>query len=326
MRFRLAAAIAAIAVATPVVAGQVSDSHRATAVIDGYLGVISDDLDNPGTDAVDAVGYLIGGDGFFNGWIDGDWAVQLDLNAEIAGPLEYLPGEGTYRTALAGAAHVAYRDPEQYAAALFGAVQQVTDTVDDDETGSLAYALIGAEAQAYLDDLTLYVQAGVALTEPGEPDGGASYRDYGTFGFVRGVLRYFLTDNLRLQAEATYGQGTVGYYSFGVPDYIGADVPVTLTMIRLQADYRPDDSDFSYFAAYEASLNSQEVSGVARSSLAQRVMVGVKLDMGAETLKTRDREGVTWDVPQITGAIAQGNPLDYCFIGDCFPDNVPLPP
>ncbi|MBK8084408.1 MAG: hypothetical protein IPK28_11710 [Devosia sp.] len=134
MRIRpvIAAVISTILVASPAAAGQVSQAHRSTAVIDGYLGAISDDLDNPGTDAVDAVGYLIGADGFFNGWIDGNWAVQLDLNAQIAGPLEYLPGEGTYRTALAGAAHFAYRDPEQFAASLFGAVQQVTDTVDDD--------------------------------------------------------------------------------------------------------------------------------------------------------------------------------------------------
>ncbi len=42
---------------------------------------------------------------------------------------------------------------------------------------------------------------------------------------------------------------------------------------------------------------------------------------------TVDRQGVTWDLPNIAGAVAQGNWLDYCFIGDCFgqPNYTPLP-
>jgi len=324
---------AALLMAGNAQAAGVSEQHRSSAVVGGYGGYINSNLTNPGINQDfpnenltinDAEGFLVGIDAFWNGWHGDNVATQLDFNAQATGPLAYDPLNPTYGQWVNGAVHVAYRNPEQFAVGAFGAAQRAAYGSD-----GLGMALVGAEGQAYLDDLTIYLQAGVAYTSPTEP-GFYDYRDYGTFAFVRGVLRYFLTDNLKLSAEGTYGEGEIGYYTFSGqngndPEHEGAVVPGKLAMARLAVDYRPDDSDASFFAAYESSYLTQSWDGVTRSSLNQRLMAGVKVDFGAETLKTRDREGVTWDVPNVVGAIGQSAQSDFCFIGDCFYPLDPTP-
>ena len=93
----------------------------------------------------------------------------------------------------------------------FGALQSETGS---NEFGT-EWSLVGAEAQAYTDNLTFYAQGGLALPIPQDVNtNGAFWQTYGNFAFVRGVLRYFPTDNIRLQAEATYARGTINYFAF----------------------------------------------------------------------------------------------------------------
>lgn len=321
----VAASAAVLLLATSAYGAGVSDQHRSTAVVGGYGGYLNSDLTNPGINQgfpneaipiLDAEAFLIGIDAFWNGWHGDTVATQLDFNAQVTSALAYDPQDPTSSQWVNGAVHVAYRNPELFAVGAFGAAQRAATGWD-----ALGMALAGVEGQAYLDDLTIYLQAGVAYTSPTEP-GFYNYRDYGTFAFVRGVLRYFLTDNLKLSAEGTYGEGEIGYYTFSGqngndPEHEGATVPGKLAIARLGVDYRPDDGDASFFAAYEASYLTQSWDGVTRSSLNQRVLAGIKVDFGADTLKSRDREGVTWDVPNVVGAIGQSAVSDFCFIGDC---------
>ncbi len=302
-----------------------SEQHRSTAVVGGYGGYLNPDLSNSGINQgfpnetvpiLDAEAFLVGLDAFWNGWHGDSLATQLDFNAQATSDLAYDPQEPTSGQWVNGAVHVAYRNPELFAVGAFGAAQRASYDWD-----ALGMALAGAEGQAYLDDLTIYLQGGVAFTSPADPD-FSNYRDYGAFAFVRGVLRYFLTDNLKLSAEGTYGEGEIGYYTFSGqngddPEHEGAVVPGKFAMARLGVDYRPDDGDASFFAAYEASYLTQSWDEVTRSSLNQRVLAGVKVDFGAETLKSRDREGVTWDVPNVVGAIGQSAQSDFCFISEC---------
>lgn len=324
---------AVLLLGTAVQAAGVSDQHRSTAVVGGYGGYLNSDLTNSGINQsfpnedvpiLDAEAFLAGIDAYWNGWHGDRFATQLDFNGQVTSALAYDPEEPTYGQWVNGAVHVAYRNPELFAVGAFGAAQRAATGPD-----ALGMALAGVEGQAYLDNLTIYLQGGVAFTSPAEPDFN-NYRDYGTFAFVRGVLRYFLTDNLKLSAEGTYGEGEIGYYTFSGqngddPVHDGAVVPGRLAIARLGVDYRPDDGDASFFAAYEASYLSQSWDGVTRSSLNQRVLAGIKVDFGAETLKSRDREGVTWDVPNVVGAIGQSAQSDFCYIGDCYYPLDPTP-
>jgi len=314
-------------------AAGVSEQNRSTAVVGAYGGYINSDLTNSGINQMfpnddvpllDAEAFLVGIDAFWNGWHGDTIATQLDFNAQATSALAYDPADPTSGQWINGAVHVAYRNPEQFAVGAFGAAQRSAYGYD-----ALGMALVGVEGQAYLDDLTIYLQGGVTYTSPAEP-GFYNYRDYGSFAFVRGVLRYFLTDNLKISAEGTYGEGEIGYYTFSGqngndPEHEGATVPGKFAMARLGVDYRPDDGDASFFAAYEASYLTQSWDGVTRSSLNQRVLAGIKVDFGADTLKSRDREGVTWDVPNVVGAVGQSAQSEFCFISECYYPLDPTP-
>lgn len=320
-RVVLAAAFAALFVA-PAMAEEVSQENVTTAVVGGYAGWLWAGLNNPGYDPsgpplTDAKSYILGLDAYLNHWLSGNTAVQLDLNGQISGPLEFDPSYGpVYGRWMNAAAHAAYRNPAQFAGALFGAVQSASYTAQGDDASPISYGVVGVEGQVYAGDLTFYGQAGIALSgtraDLTQQTGGA--RGYGDFAYVRGVVRYFPTDNLRLYAEALYGQGNVSYYTdAGVLNWVGGDVATTIAAVKLGGDYRPDDQKFSYFAAYDAGLNWQQLGAETRSSFDQRVTIGLKLDLDADSLKTRDRQGVTWDVPLIAGLVGQGNQLTYCF-------------
>lgn len=319
------ALVVAAGLITPAAAGEVDKANWVTGVIDAYGGGLYQSFDNPGwnTPISDASAFLLGVDGYFNGWIDGNSAVQFDLNAWAAGPLQYWSDYAPYVGSLNAATHLAYRDPDQYAAGAFGAMQQSFEGTTFDDKSTINYSIFGIEGQYYTDNLTFYGQAGLALG-PGLTGqvNASERRDYGDFGFVRAELRYFPTDNIRLAASALYGEGDTGYYQF---NFGGAQVPTKLAALRLSADYRPDDQNFSVFAAYSAGLNWQSISNVTRSALSQRIEVGMRFDIGADNLKTRDRQGVTWDVPDIAGLVGQSNGIDFCFDPDCWPNNVPLP-
>ncbi len=185
---------AVLLLGTAAQAAGVSDQHRSTAVVGGYGGYLNSDLTNAGINQgfpneavpiLDAEAFLVGIDALWNGWHGDSFATQLDFNAQVTSPLAYDPEEPTAGQWVNGAVHVAYRNPELFAVGAFGAAQRASYEWD-----ALGMALAGAEGQAYLDDLTIYLQAGVAYTSPAEPVFN-NYRDYGTFAFVRGVLRGF---------------------------------------------------------------------------------------------------------------------------------------
>lgn len=299
-------------------AGEVSEQMQTTAVVSGHVGGLLVDLTNPGGDPepTDAVGYLLGADGFFNHWFTGNVAFQGDLNVEISGPLGFYD-EPVYGRWLSGAGHLAYRDPEAFAAGVFGALQSASYFYPEyDETYAVPYGILGVEGQVYTDTLTFYGQAGIGFDLDPAPDPVAQLtRDYGQFAYVRGVLRYFPTDNVKLSVEGLYGVGSIRYGEFMEGE---ADADVTITSVKLGADYRPDDSDLSYFVSYQGTLLNTAIATDSRSSLEHRLLAGVKFDIGAETLKQRDREGVTWDVPQLAGMMGQADQLSYCFaVGEC---------
>jgi hypothetical protein len=91
---------------------------------------------------------------------------------------------------------------------------------------------LGAELQYYLNDFTFYVQAGYAdvVYNSGDIEG------FVDGWFVRGVGRYFLSEDTRLQAEISYGEtgkfvdaednGNITNWEVEFRTALGLDVPL----------------------------------------------------------------------------------------------------
>lgn len=315
----LVALLGVMAVCGPALAAGPADPYETTGVADVYAGIYSASTQSIDPPQTDAVGYLIGGDGFSNHWANANVAAQFDgyfrgyTAAGGSDPLQFSAWN------YAGGAHLAYRDTQRAAGGVFGALELsngATFAAADSGGRSAAFALLGAEGQAYLDNVTLYLQGGVALPLPQQLNtNGAFWQTYGTFAFVRGVLRYFPTQNIRVQAEATYAKGTIDYYGFmaGPPGVADTDV----LSGRLEADYRPDGSAMSYFGALEGVLNSQTSGGTTQQTSSVRLLGGMVIDFGADTLQGRDRKGVTWDLPRLNDMLQSGDAINFCNDSGC---------
>ena len=298
-------------------ADPIAERYRSTAVGTAYGGGFAARSSGFDPDLLDAQGYLVGAEGFFNHWASDDWALQVDAYARRYGPAERYDASVVSSNQFSAAAHLAYRDPDRYALAAFASGQIVSESWQGGGPGDSTFVgLLGVEGQAYFGDVTLYGQAGVVFDPPYVAESGASWTDYGDFGFVRGVIRYFPTENLRLSAEALYARGTIDHYMFGVPPLL-AVADAELMSGRVDVTWRPDDGTASYFAALEAGLHGQTLFDVTRETTQARVLVGASFDFGAETLKARDRKGVTFDLPHIADLLGQGGTISYCFDPDC---------
>jgi hypothetical protein len=292
-----------------------------TGYADFYSGIYSGSTEGLyDTNVTDAVGYLVGGDGFSNTWLGKTLAAQFDGNFRGYTAAGGAGINGFSAWNFDAGAHLAYRDPDKDAAAVFGAldISNGATFADVGNGRSTAFGLLGAEGQAYLNNVTLYLQGGVALPLPQDVNtNGAFWQTYGTFAFVRGVLRYFPTDNIRLQAEATYAHGTIDYFGFMAGPPGVADV--NILNARLEADYRPDGSNASYFAAVEGTVNQQTEGNVTQQVSSVRLLSGVIVDFGQDTLKARDRKGVTWDLPRFGDMMQTGDSVNFCNDSGCVP-------
>ena len=178
--------------------------------------------------------------------------------------------------------------------------------------------IIGAEGQVYLNDLTLYLQGGAALLPKPDPsfNGGPFFPN--DFGFIRGVARYFLTDNLRVQAELSYARGSINGYQRTDLDapLVEGTADANIYSWGLRADYRPDGAAATLFAAYEGSYEQQSYDGTDEHVTDNRFLLGAKIHFGSDTLRNEDREGVTFDVPKFTNLLSNGRFSSFC-LADC---------
>ncbi|EFK95589.1 conserved hypothetical protein, partial [sediment metagenome] len=166
--------------------------------------------------------------------------------------------------------HLFWRDPNRYAFGVFGSYSS-TSAGD-----SFNEYMVGPEGQIYIDDVTLYGQAYFGRVE-------TSFNDDADVWGVRGVARYFLQDNFKLEGE-------IGYRSFDF-DFAEIDVWTFAT----QADYRFSDSPFSVFGRYELNMFSDDDGD---NLDVHKFIVGLRGTFGADTLKEEDRFGATMDLPR----------------------------
>lgn len=160
-------------------------------------------------------------------------------------------------TTYSGALHLGYRSSGWAAGAYYGRNKN-----DDTDAEGEFY---GAEIIAYLDQLTLSLgaSAGTVADTAFDAEG------------VSGEARFFVTDNLRLDARAGVLSLDNGGITFDGPT-VGAG-----------AEWKPQGWPISFFASIDnQSLETDSIESEVTTSL-----FGLRFDFGSGTLKARDRTG-----------------------------------
>lgn len=180
------------------------------------------------------------------------------------------------RQEIDGALHGFFREPDSFLVGGFVQLGRSNYFNDGDEDRSFNRAYLGGEAQVYLDNLTLYGQAGMQQISADE-----DFLPTLTGWFGRLEARYFLTPDLRIEAHA----------GFDTQSFISAFTATTLR-VGIGAEYKLENQPISLFATYDFSTSSNDqIDDLSFNE--HRVLVGAKFALGEETLLDRDRAGAS---------------------------------
>jgi opacity protein-like surface antigen len=275
----------------PVLKAPAAVEQQATGYVEVYSGwasTRSSQCDDEGCGSFRVNGWALGGAGRANYWIARDMSVQVDAQAE--GTSYEFPGGGGHLSThsyLVGG-HWSWRSPQQY---LFGLFAAAGDAGGAGLVSSQRHALIGAEAQWYWNQFTLYAQGGYDTTL-GTVD---FFTDSVNAWFIRGTGRYFLNPNFVIEGTVMYADGSIDNNSgFSSVDF------QTWTW-GAKAEWRFPTAPFSVFAKYQGSQTKYGNAGnlsdfVSAKVTDNRVLLGLKLHMGDRTLQQTDRTGATLDI------------------------------
>jgi hypothetical protein len=209
--------------------------------------------------------------------------VKYEYNSNAFDPAPVIITGGP-RYSYLGAAHLSWRDPSSFLLGMFGGAA----TVDNAGIDTFAH-FVGGEAQFYVNNVTLYAQAG--------------YVDYSQQGFApnivldegffaRGVLRWFLGNGSRLQLSGQYSEADY-ITGFGTPDMksfaIGARYDFDLNL--------PIAGQTPLFIGYrgvftENCTNNNDFADTSEHT----IMVGTSYSFSGDRI-TVDRSGATLDTP-----------------------------
>lgn len=171
------------------------------------------------------------------------------------------------------------------------------------DSSSASYVFAGGEAMGYFDAFNLYAQAGWFDSESND----AGY-DLGLNNawFARGVARWFIIPESRLQGEFSWASGDYGYLEdtanvleWGVRyDWLWSDVPVVGSLVGAMPIY------IAYRGNYaEGDYDDSEV-------WSNTFMIGTTYRFGGPNLKEFERVGAPLDLPNIGRWVAAGTILD----------------
>jgi hypothetical protein len=198
-------------------------------------------------------------------------ALEAPVNNDVFGP----------RYNFQGAFHLSHRDPGSY---LFGGLAGVGRA----NFGgiNLDYSFFGGEAQFYMNDITFYLQGGYIDYDRRN---GFSPTDLDDGFFARGVMRWFVTSNSRLQLEGTYTDvdyGTVG----GMEAFsVGARYDFNVAL--------PIAGETPLFLAYRGTFRDNCYGEISGANIDDHVfMIGTSYSFSGDML-TVDRQGATLDTP-----------------------------
>ena len=261
----------------PVLKAPAAVDQQATGYVELYSGWarFAVDVFEDGTSRSN--GWAFGGAGRGNYWIGRDMSVQVDAQAE--GTSNDNPGSGRFSTHsyLVGG-HLSWRNPQQSLFGLFGGIGDAGGSV-----GSQRYGLIGAEAQWYWNQFTLYGQVGydTTLANNGSVDTNA--------WFIRGTGRYFVNPNFLIEGTVMYADGSIDFN-------VGQSFDFQTWLWQAKAEWRFATAPFSVYAKYQGSETSYHGILDIDKITDHRVLLGLKLHMGDRTLQQTDRAGATLDI------------------------------
>jgi hypothetical protein len=253
-------------------------------------------------------GGVLGGAGRGNYWISPNMSVQLDAQAEgtsyrvTDGPDRFNVSNHSY---LIGG-HINWRDLERGLLGVFAGAGDAGGGFNPAQR----HAVFGGEAQLYWNQFTFYVQGGYDTTV-----GTGPFLSDVNAWFVRGTGRYFLTPNTLLEGTVLYAKGEVEFSSvFGPPVAVTTqDFHTWLWEAKLE--HRFAATPFSGFVKYRSSETKYDTllfGGVFNQDFKvtdHRVLVGLRLYMGENTLQSNDRHGATLDIIDPLGV--QSGPLMF---------------
>ncbi len=166
--------------------------------------------------------------------------------------------------------------------------------LDDNETGEAW--LLGAEGQLYLDHSTLYLQAGYWDAKDVDEEADDAFHNA---VFVRGVGRYFVSPQTRLQAELSGAWGkqdtddkNMEIYGWGV-----------------RADHQFTDM-LSAFLGYQGAYYDNGSGGDTGDYVDHQVRAGFSVLFSRPDLMSVDRTGPTLDLPWMGHWAVSGSAID----------------
>jgi hypothetical protein len=237
----------------------------------------------------------------------GRLSLPLGDNLSIQGDVDFEYGstalasedsDDNFEYAMQFGTHLSWRDPNRGLFGVFGGFGGArSDTNADAE-----FWFAGGEAQFYTQDMTFYLQAGYMDSDDDVPgNGDDAFRDA---AFVRGVARWFVDPDTRLQLEAAYADGVTDdddsndtqIYEWGVRfDTVLMGLPVI--------------GDTAVFVGYRG--NHYEGGDGGNDQYSEHTfMVGSSYHFGGTTRKEFERTGAGLDLPNFGRWSASGENID----------------
>jgi hypothetical protein len=239
-------------------------------------------------------GWVLGGAGRGNYWLAPNISMQLDAQAE--GISYRLPNNG-FGPTLNGSSHsyligghFNWRDSQRGLLGLFAGAGDQGGFFDE----TRRHVIVGGEGQLYWNQFTFYVQGGYNTSV-------GTYDSEPHAWFVRGTGRYFFTPNTMLEGTLLYADGEVERTVF-------FDTPLSFGFRTLlweaKLEHRFATTPFALFVKYRGSDTkfdqvTFDFGGTEDNKVTDhRVLVGLRLFMGENTLLANDRQGATLDIKE----------------------------
>lgn len=277
--------------------------------VETFSGVMFYDGDGADAEADEDYQFVSGVAGRLSLPLGDNLSLQTDVEVEYSSTaLSDGRQDDMFAHSFLGGGHLSWRDPN---AGLFGGFAAFgggasDDNGDDDGTRNFSFYAVGAEGQFYVDNFTFYVQGGYL---DGASDSALPIIDSDSLRdafFGRGVVRWFMDPDTRLQGEIAYADGDVDEFQ-----------PSGMTIVEWGVRYDtvirdlPILGDKSVFIGYRgAHFDKDNASGDEAEFTDHTVMVGFTHRFGTQSIQETDRYGATLDLPNFGRWVSAGQILE----------------